>query len=255
MVIIEKIKAQVRCFNSPSNIQRYEELICLKDYLNFKIQTREYEDIIVAAHENVAELRHQFVQEKLNKFDIAEKNRTEHQQWGWSPLYHIFKEWPLPNFHKSPYAHTQEEWVEIKKNMLKNASTEPMSLEHECPHIVRVFLVFVRTFHGHTRPLLHPTMGLTLQYMLDFAVDNEKFVAFTNVVNKIATIGWSLFPSILTVTDNFSNLHLDKIALLGYNREKKIGVVNKIRAFIGRIAHRAVIDMVRMQRYSELEDM
>lgn len=130
-----------------------------------------------------------------------------------------------------------------------------MSLEHECPDIVRAFLVFVRTFHGHTRPLPHPTMGLNLQSMLDFAMDNEKSVAFTNVVNNIATIGWSLFPSILTVTDNFSNLHSDKIALLGYKREKKIGVVNKIRAFIGRIAHRAVIDMVRMQRYSELEDM
>lgn len=255
MVLLEKIKAQVRCFNNPLDIQRYEELVRLKDYLNFRIRTREYEAIVAAANVNVAELRNQFVQKKLNKFDIMEKNRAEYQQWGWSPLYHIFKEWPLPNFRTSPWVHTQEEWIEIEKKLLENASTEPLSLECECPHIVRVFLVLVRTLHGYTRPLPHPTMGLTLQYILNFMMDNEKSVAFTNVVHSLATIGWAWFPGIHTVVDNFSNLHLDTIALLGYDPEKQVRVVNKIRTFIGRIAHRAITDMVRMQRSSELEDM
>jgi hypothetical protein len=91
MLLVEKIKAQVWCFNNPSNIQRFEELVRLKDYLNFRIQTREYETIVAVANENVTKLRNQFVQEKLNKFDIVEKNLAEYQQWGWSPLYHILK--------------------------------------------------------------------------------------------------------------------------------------------------------------------
>ena len=142
-----------------------------------------------------------------------------------------------------------------KKKLLENASTEPLSLECECPHIVRVFLVLVRTLHGYTHPLRHPTMGLTLQYILDFTMDNEKSVAFTNVVHSLATIGWALFPGIHTMTNNFSNLHLDTIALFGYDPEKQVEVVNKIKTFIGRIAHRTITDMVRMERSSELEDM
>lgn len=142
-----------------------------------------------------------------------------------------------------------------RKKLLESSITEPLSLECECPHIMRVFLVLVRTLHGYTHPLRHPTMGLTLQYILDFTMDNEKSVAFTNVVHSLATIGWALFPSIHTVADNFSNLHLDIIALLGYDPEKQVEVVNKIRTFIGRIAHRAITDIVRMERSSELEDM
>ena len=38
-------------------MQIYEELMCLKDYLNFKMFTREYEAQVAFAHENVAELR------------------------------------------------------------------------------------------------------------------------------------------------------------------------------------------------------
>jgi hypothetical protein len=214
MLLLEKIKTQVRCFNSPSTIQRYEELVRLKDYLNFRIQTREYETIVAAANENVTKLRNQFVQEKLNKFDIVEKNRAKYEQWGWSPLYHILKEWPLPNFRKFPWAHTKEEWVEIEKQLLENTSVEPLSLEHECPHIVRVFLVLVRTLHGHTRPLPHPTMGLTLQYIFDFVMDNEKSKAITNVVQNLATMGWALFPCIHTVADNFNNLLLTQLRYL-----------------------------------------
>lgn len=131
--------------------------------------------------------------------------------------------------------------------LLENMSSEPLSLELECPHILRAFLVLVRTLHGHTRPLPHPDLGLTLQYILDFALDNKKSVALTSVVHVLSTIGWALFPGIHTVEDNFNNLHSDMVALLGYDPEKQVGVVEWIRAFIGRIAHRAIADMVRRQ--------
>lgn len=135
---------------------------------------------------------------------------------------------------------------------MENVSTEPLSLDFECPHILRAFLVLVRTLHGHTRPLAHPEVGLTLKYILEFATDNHNSVALTNVVHSLSSTGWALFPDIHIVADTLSNLHSDTVTLLGYHPEKQFGVVQKIRSFIGRIAHRAVSDLVRMHRTSEV---
>ena len=96
-------------------MQRYEELMRLKDYLNYILRIREYEASLAASHGNIVELRTKYVNEKLDKYDIAEKNREEQEKWGWSPIYRILKEWSLSNFRTSPWAHMQEEWVEIEK--------------------------------------------------------------------------------------------------------------------------------------------
>ena len=64
-------------------MQRYEELMHLKEYLNFRIQTREYEAKVAAANGNIAELRSQYVKDMLEKFDNAEKSRAEQEKWGW----------------------------------------------------------------------------------------------------------------------------------------------------------------------------
>jgi hypothetical protein len=253
--LLTKIKAEISCFNSTYDVQRFEELLRLKEYLHYRIRTREYEANLAAAHGNIAELCSTYVNGKLAKYDNAEKNRVEQEKWGWSPIYRILKEWPLSNFPSSPWSHTQEEWVEIERTLLENVSTEPLSLELECPHIVRAFLIVFRQLHGHSRPLSHPDAGLTLQYILDFAVDTEKSVSLTNVVHNLEASGWNLFPIIHSVVDSFSNLHSDTVALLGYDPEKQVAVVEKIRSFVGRVAHRAISDMVRMQRSSELEDM
>ena len=255
IALLSKIKAQIGCFNSTYDVQRFEELLRLKEYLTYRIRTRVYEANVAAAHGNIAELRSNYVNGKLTKYDNAEKDRAELEKWGWSPIYLILKRWPLSNFPSSPWSHTQEEWVEIEKTLLENVSTEPLSLELECPHILRAFLILFRTLHGHSRPLSHPEAGLTLQYILDFAQDNEKSVALTNVVRNLEASGWASFPVIHSVVDSFSNLHSDTVALLGYDPEKQVAVVEKIRSFVGRVAHRAISDMVRMHRSAELHDM
>ena len=255
MAVLQKIKSEIRCFNSTSDVQRYEELMRLKEYLDYRLCLQEYEANIAAKYGNAEELRAEYIKAKLDKFDTAERSRAEEEKWGWSPLYQIFKEWPLSKAPSSPWAHTQEEWVQIETLLLEDVSTEPLSLELECPHIVRAFLVLFKDLHGHSRPLPHPAVGLTLDCILDFAVDSEKSVALTNVVHNLATIGWAFFPDIHSVVDSYSNLHSDTVALLGYEPKKQVAVVEKIRAFIGRIAHRSISDMVRMGRSSELKDM
>ena len=66
-------------------------------------------------------------------------------------------------------------------------------------------------------PLHHLRMGLTLRYILDFAINNKKSVALTNVVHILATMRWVSFPGIHIVAINFSNLHSNTMALLGYD--------------------------------------
>ena len=153
---------------------------------------------------------------------------------------------------KLPWAHTQDKWVELEKHLLEIVSNELFFLKFECPHIRKALLVLIRTLHGHIRHLLHHALGLTLQCILDFALDNDKSVALTNVVHMLGSIGWALFPAIHIVGDNYSSLHSDIIALLGYNPEKHVGVVKRIISFIGKIAHRAISDMVQMQQTSVL---
>ena len=255
VAVLQKVKDQIQCFTSTVEVQRFEELMRLKDYLDYRVRLREYEASIAAANGNADKLRAKYVEAKLAKFDEAEKIRAEQEKWGWSPLFRIFKEWPLPNFPTSPWAHTHEEWAAMETALLAQFSAEPLSLELECPHIVRAFLMLFRTLHGHSRPLPHPDASLTLDYILDFAVDNDKSVALTNVVHNLAITGWASFPGIKSALDSYSNLHSDTVALLGYEPNKQVAVVEKIRTFIGRVAHRVVCDMVRMQRARELEDM
>ena len=47
----------------------------------------------------------------------------------------------------------------------------------------------------------------------------------------------------------------DTVELLDYILGNHVGVVKKIRAFIGRIAHKSIVDMAYMQQLSKLGDM
>jgi hypothetical protein len=55
--------------------------------------------------------------------------------------------------------------------------------------------------------------------------------------------------------DIFSELHADTIALLGYDHLNQVTVVEKIQAFVGRMTHRQVVDMVRMHHDDQLAQM
>ena len=76
VALFEKIKGQIACFNNTTDVQRYEELMRLKDYMNFKIETREYEAKVAEVHGIVAELRSHYVRAIVDEFDNAEKSRA-----------------------------------------------------------------------------------------------------------------------------------------------------------------------------------
>lgn len=253
--LIYRIKAQVRCFKCNSDVQRYEELKNLKDYLHYRLALKEYESKVAAAAVSFEDFRRTHVENELKKFDMARKARLEDDKWRWSPLYQIFKTWPLSNYSVGPWDHTDHEWVEMSAVLLENVKTDTLSLENDCPHVLRAILYLVRVFEGYKRPIAHPTKGLGLRYLLELARDKETSVALTMVVQNMPSMGWMSFPNIMNVAEPFSVLHDDVVALLGYEPDKQVEVVKKIQYFCGKIAHRAVADMVRMHRQSELADM
>ena len=79
VALVEKIKGQIACFNNMTDVQRYEEFMCLKDNMDFIIESQEYEAKVVVAHGNVTRLRRQYVNAILDEFDNVEKSRAEEE--------------------------------------------------------------------------------------------------------------------------------------------------------------------------------
>jgi hypothetical protein len=93
---------------------------------------------------------------------------------------------------------------------------------------------------------------LHLQFLLDIARSKDYSVALSMIVQALPHTGCLSFPGINGALDTFSDLHADLAALLGYDHSNQVAVVEKIQAFLGRMAHRSVADMVRMNREEEL---
>ena len=111
----------------------------------------------------------------------------------------------------------------------------------------------VRVFLG-TRPLSHPTKALHGKYILELARDTHHSVALTRIVQNLPITCWSIFLSILNVVKDFDVIFTDVAALFGYEPSGQMVVVEKIESFINKISQRAIANMVRMHRESNLVD-
>jgi hypothetical protein len=139
--------------------------------------------------------------------------------------------------------------------LLENTKSDNLSLERECPHILRAFLQLVRNMEGFRHPLSHPIKGLHGENILGLARDKIQLGSLTTISQNIPITGWCTVPGIHRAVEHIDALSTDVAALLGDEPTGQMAVVEKIESFIGRIAHRAIADMVRMQREGELADM
>ena len=74
---LDKIKAQVRVFKTNSDVNVYEKLRNLKDYLHYCIEQREYDDKVATAKVNFETFRRNHVEDALQIFDRAVKEKEE----------------------------------------------------------------------------------------------------------------------------------------------------------------------------------
>lgn len=252
---VDIVKAQVRVFKQNTDMSVYEELKELRSYILHKLAVKEWEDKVAAARVNFEGLRRKHVDAALEAYDRSNKEKEEEIKWKWSPLYQILRKWPLPNFRPAPWDHTQSEWRDMSVVLLQNIKMEPTSLEGECPHILRALLYLVRSLEGFNRPLAHPTRGLHGEYMRELARDPQHSAALRRIAQNLSRTGWSTFPGIHNAAEHMDKLFEDVVALLGSDPSLQNAVVVKVETFIGRIAQRAIADMVRMHRAAELGDM
>lgn len=113
-------------------------------------------------------------------------------------------------------------------------------------------LYLVRTLEGYKRPLAYPTKGLDFKYMLDLAQGNDYSIALFMVVHSLPHKGWGAFSCIHEALDTFNEFHTYTVALLGYDPSNQIKVVEKIQAFIKRMTHIFVANMVQMHHDEQL---
>ena len=139
--------------------------------------------------------------------------------------------------------------------LLQNMKTEPLSLERECPHILRAFFCLIRNMEGFRRPLSYPIIGLHEEYIMGLARDKIQLVTLMTIAQNILITCWSTFPDIQSAVEHIDVLFTDVAAILGDDPTGQNVVVEKMESFIGRIAQRVVADMVCMHRDSELADM
>jgi hypothetical protein len=57
---------------------------------------------LAPVNKDVEDLRKIFVEDDLNKLNVAEKTREKQEQWSWSPTFCILKEWLLHGFRCYP---------------------------------------------------------------------------------------------------------------------------------------------------------
>ena len=67
---------------------------------------------------------------------------------------------PLKNYSFGPWEHADQDWVQISKVFLGCVNIDALSLDNECPHILRVILFLMRILEGDKHLLAHPIVGL-----------------------------------------------------------------------------------------------
>ena len=77
--------------------------------------------------------------------------------------------------------------------LLENTRNEPLSLERECPHILRAFLSLVRSLEGSNRPLSHSTRGLHGEYIMELARDAHHSATLRRIAKNLPMTCWSTF--------------------------------------------------------------
>lgn len=170
-------------------------------------------------------------------------------------MFQIFKKWPLRTYTSGPWEHTEQEWAQMSNVLLQTVQGDALSLDNDCPHILRVILYLMWTFEGHQSPLAHPTTGLSVQSLFELANSQDRSGSLTSVVQNLPYVGDMYFPCIYDAAETFTSLRNDVIALLGCEPSKQQDVMDKIQCFLGKVAHRAVADMLRMNHIAELADM
>ena len=107
--LASSLRVQLKCFQQKPPLDDIidAELQQSQKCLIFKLARTTYDEAQVRAVAKLEAMRRAIVAEALRNFDNQEKHANAFKVWGWSPLFHIFKLWPVPNIVERPWEHTE----------------------------------------------------------------------------------------------------------------------------------------------------
>ena len=68
-------------------------------------------------------------------------------------------------------------------------------------------------------------------------------------------MGWTLYPSQNVGNSDLKFMHIDISNLLGHDVDLQQIMIRKIESFLGRLAHRTLVDMIKYCKHKDLADM
>jgi hypothetical protein len=82
---------------------------CLQEYLQYLQQKKEYDANKVNALESLKKKKTNYALHELKKIDQQLKVNEKRSKWGWLPLYHLLKRFPLDFGPQCLWEHTKVE--------------------------------------------------------------------------------------------------------------------------------------------------
>jgi hypothetical protein len=234
-----------------NNEGRNAELAKLEQYLIYIREKAQYVSKRLNAEVALEDRRRSYIVGQLQLFDRERAMRVEDTDWGWSPLFRILSKEISPGVPTRPWKHTQEELHDILSTLQADMKGEPMSLELDCPHIVRALKLYRRISFGRCSPISHPITGMTRRNMLAIAKDDVESKRLSACAQDVVDIGWALFPCIFGgICAPIRRCWGDMLGLMGFEGWNQDDVLETIEIFLNRVARRAIVDLHRSGKYS-----
>jgi hypothetical protein len=131
-------------------------------------------------------------------------------------------------------------WKELQIIMLEmDKELHPLSLNMECPHIIRAFKLFCKRTFGKLHPLANANIGLTHHSIVHCYWDQSHYVWLTIVVQDILDYKFLWFPKQWQCIEEIKQCHQDLLGLLGFDLQQQEPIIEKILGFMSKIYHRA----------------
>lgn len=133
---------------------------------------------------------------------------------------------------------------------------ELLTKELECPHIVHALKLDSRISLGLITPLAHSKRSMTRHNVLGITRDSYESVKLYMAAQDVVNYSWILFPCNSSArVSSVLDCRRDFLGLVGYESTEHEAVLRQIKTFILRVAHRSIIDIVRLGNREELITM
>jgi hypothetical protein len=107
---------------------------CFQEYSQYLQQKKEYDVDKTKVTKSLKMKKINYAQQKLQKIDQHIEVNEERSKWGWSPLCHLLKWYPLDFSLQRSWEHMKTKLQNIIIEMEKES--QQLTLDTKCPHIV-----------------------------------------------------------------------------------------------------------------------